>query len=36
MGETRNTDRVFVGKCERTGNNLDNLGTDGRIILKWI
>jgi hypothetical protein len=35
MGEKRNTYRVLVGKTE--GNNyLEDLRTDGRIMLKWI
>jgi len=35
MGDRRGAYRVFVGRPERK-NHLENLGTDGRIILKWI
>jgi hypothetical protein len=35
MGETRNAYNILVGKSEGK-NHLENLGVDGRIILKWI
>jgi len=35
MGDRRGAYRVFAGRLEGK-NYLENLGTDGRIILKWI
>jgi hypothetical protein len=35
MKKNRNTYRKFVRKCEEE-RPLENLGTDGRIILKWV
>jgi len=35
MGDRRGAYRVFVGRPEGKY-HLENLGTDGRIILKWI
>jgi hypothetical protein len=35
IGEIRNTYAVFVGKL-KTGVHSEDLGVDGRIILKWI
>jgi hypothetical protein len=34
-GERRGADRVLVG-CVREGDHLEDVGVDGRIILKWI
>jgi hypothetical protein len=35
MGEMRNTNKILVGKSEGKI-HLEDLGIDGRIILKWI
>jgi hypothetical protein len=35
MGDIRNVYQIFVGKPEGK-NHLEDLGIDGRIILKWI
>jgi hypothetical protein len=35
MEESKGAYRVLVGKPERI-DNLDDLGVDGRVILKWI
>ena len=36
MGERRGAYRVLVGRPEAKRDNLEALGIDGRIILKWI
>jgi hypothetical protein len=35
MGEGRGAYRILVGRPERR-NHLEDLGRDGRIILKWV
>jgi hypothetical protein len=34
MGEMRNAYKIPLGKCERK-NHSEDLGVDGKIILKW-
>jgi hypothetical protein len=36
MGELRNAYKILVGKLEKKRDHLEDLGTSGKIILKWI